>query len=79
MDDIIDYETIEKLAESIREFAYRLGEIIGEIVEKLGKILGDYEDYEKAVNKAKYPFIKSNIKPYKEPYRKIRHRARANL
>ena len=76
MDDIIDYETIEKLAESIREFAYRLGEIIGEIVEKLGEILGDYE---KAVNKTKYPFIKSNIKPYKEPYRKIRHRARANL
>ncbi len=76
MDDIIDYETIEKLAESIKELAYRLGEFIGEIAEKVGEILGEYI---KSVNKTKYPFIKSNIKPYKDPYRKIRHRARANL
>jgi hypothetical protein len=76
MDNIIDYEAIEKLAESIREFAKRLGEIISEIAEKLGEFLKEYK--EKA-NKPKYKFIKSLIKPYKQPFIKVRYRARANL
>lgn len=76
MDNIIDYEAIEKLAESIREFAYRLGEIIGEIVEKLGKIIDEFKEKD---SKPKFKPVKSLIKPYKQPFIKVRYRARANL
>ena len=76
MGDIIDYEAIEKLAESIKEFAYRLGEIIGELAEKVGEILGEYI---KNQNKPKYKPVKSLIKLYKPPFIKVRYRARANL
>jgi len=75
MENIIDYEAIEKLAESIREFAYRLGEILGEIAEKIGEFLDDFTE----TKKPKYKFIKNLIKPYKQPFIKVRYRARANL
>ena len=82
MDDIIDYEAIidfeaiEKLADSLKEFFYKLGEFIGDLVEKVREII---DAIEKPLNKPKYAFIKSNIKPYKEPYIKVRYRARANI
>lgn len=69
MDNTIDYEAIKKLAESIREFAKKLGEILSEVAEKLGKIIG----------KTKFKPVKSLIKPYKQPFIKVRYRARANL
>lgn len=79
MDDIIDYETIEKLAESIREIAYRLGEIIGDTIEKLGDILGNISEKYELYKKPKFKFVKSLIKPYKQPFIKVKARARANI
>ena len=35
--------------------------------------------WKNGLNKPKYKFIKSLIKPYKKPFIKVRYRARANL
>ena len=80
MGNIIDYETIEKLADELRDYFKTLGEIICDTLEKLGKILNDItEKYGEISKKPKYKFIKSLIKPYKQPFIKVRYRARANL
>lgn len=79
MDDIIDYEAIEKLAETIKEFANRLGKIIGELAEKIGEILGEWANNMDKLEKPKFKPVKSLIKPYKQPFIKVRYRARANL
>ena len=80
MDDLtINNDTIEaiaKLADNLKELFNVLGEIIGDFVEKIWEIL---DAIEKPLNKPKYAFIKSNIKPYKEPYIKVKYRARANI
>ena len=79
MDDIIDYEAIEKLAEIIRDTIERLGESIRDTIEKLGEILSDIAEKYELYKKPKFKPVKSLIKPYKQPFIKVRYRARANL
>lgn len=79
MDDIIDYEAIERLADELREYFRKLGEIIREVAEKLGEIIGEVKKSLDKSNKPKYKPVKSLIKPYKQPFIKVRYRARANL
>lgn len=79
MDDTIDYEAIEKLADELRDYFRKLGEILGEIAEKLGEILGEWANNMDKLEKPKFKPVKSLIKPYKQPFIKVRYRARANL
>jgi hypothetical protein len=80
MDDIIDFEAIEELADELRDYFKTLGEIIRDTIEKLGEILNDItEKYGEISKKPKYKPVKSLIKPYKQPLIKVRYRARANL
>ena len=82
--EIIDYETIEKLADELDELFRRLGEAIGkfindninEIIERLKEEIDKSLQYG---DKPKYKPVKSLIKPYKQPFIKVRYRARANL
>ena len=81
MDDIIDYEEI--LADELCELFRRLGEVIGkflndtnEIIERLKEAIDKSLQYG---DKPKYKPVKSLIKPYKQPFIKVRYRARANL
>jgi len=67
MDNTIDYEAIKKLAESIREIAKKLYEAIKKLA------------FKEKDSKPKYNPVKSLIKPYKQPFIKVRYRARANL
>lgn len=64
------------LVDKIKELCYKLGEIIGEFVEQIKEIL---DELKVETNKPKYKFVKSLIKPYKQPFIKVRYRARANL
>ena len=80
---LIDYETIEKLADELGELFRRLGEVIGkflndtnEIIERLKEAIYKSLQYG---DKPKYKPVKSLIKPYKQPFIKVRYRARANL
>ena len=73
-DDLI--ESINTLAQDLDKVIRLLFDSISDFCEKIREILSEIE---KAPNKPKYAFIKSNIKPYKEPYIKVRYRARANL
>jgi hypothetical protein len=80
MDDIIDFEAIEELADELRDYFKTLGEIIRDTIEKLGEILSDIaEKYGEISKKPKFKPVKSLIKPYKQPFIKVRYRARANL
>lgn len=81
MDDIIDYEEI--LADELCELFRRLGEAIGEFFDDINEII---ERLKEAIDKSlqygdkpKYKPVKSLIKPYKQPFIKVRYRARANL
>lgn len=80
MDDTIDYsntiKAIENIADNFREFFKQLGEIIGELAEKIGGILRDHIESQ---DKPKYKLVKSLIKPYKQPFIKIKAKARSNL
>ena len=76
MDDIINHEAIEELANNLKEYFNKLGEILSELAEKIGEIIGAIK---KEANKPKFMPVKSLIKPYKQPFIKVRYRARANL
>jgi hypothetical protein len=78
MDDIIDYEAIERLADELSDVFRQIGEYLVEVVEKIGECLGEAIKIYKQ-NKTKYKPVKSLIKPYKQPFIKVRYRARANL
>ena len=78
-DNTIYHEAIEKLADDLREYFIKLGEIIKEVAEKLGEIIGEFNKSLDKSNKPKYKHVKSLIKPYKQPFIKVRYRARANL
>lgn len=81
---LIDYEAIKKLADELGELFRRLGEVIGkfindninEIIERLKEAIDKSLQYG---DKPKYKPVKSLIKPYKQPFIKVRYRARANL
>lgn len=77
----LDYEVIEeacyaigyaleKIAEVISEFAYEVGKVIGEAIEIIKDLYIDN-------NKPKYSFVKKLGKKYKQPFLKIRYRARS--
>ena len=76
----LDYEVIEeacyaigyaleKIAEAISEFAYEVGKAIGEAIEIIKDLY---------IDKPKYSFVKKIEKNYKQPFLKIRYRARSN-
>ena len=67
---------LEEFRRSVRQACEALGELIREVAEKIGEIL---EECKKSQNKVKYKPVKSLIKPYKQPFIKIKARARANL
>lgn len=77
---LIDYEAIKRLADELGELFRRLGEVIGkfinEIIERLKEGIDKSLQYG---DKPKYKPVKSLIKPYKQPFIKVRYRARANL
>lgn len=68
----MDEETFYNLRNTINKLARRIGEIIGDLAEIIGKILSEN-------TKNNYKFVKSLIKPYKQPFIKIKAKARANL
>ena len=76
MNDTINYEAIERLYDAMMDFARKVGEIIGEIAEKLGEIIAEKLG---ETNNPKYRLVKSLVKPYKQPFIKVRYRARDNL
>lgn len=76
---LIDYEAIKKLADELKDYFIRLGEIIRDTVEKLSEILSDIAEKYEPYKKPKYKLVKSLIKPYKQPFIKVRYKARANL
>ena len=76
---LIDYEAIEKLADELRDCFIRLGETIRDMIEKLGEVLSDIAEKYQPYKKPKFKPVKSLIKPYKQPFIKVRYRARANL
>ncbi len=83
MDDFeITNEIIEKTVEDLAELFRSLGEVIGkaldEVVERLKELLSD-KDSPIYRERPKYKPVKSLIKPYKQPFIKVRYRARANL
>ena len=76
----MDYESVAALCEAFNEYFRTLVEAIREVSEKIGEILEEIRDtILKAENKPKYKFIKSLIKPYKQPFIKVRYRAISNL
>lgn len=62
-------EAVEKIAEAISEFAYEVGKAIGEAIEIIKDLY---------IDKPKYSFVKKLEKNYKQPFLKIRYRARSN-
>lgn len=74
MDEIIDPEAIENLGELFR----KVGEAIAEILERVKEAIEILQEEAKP-NNTKYKLVKSLIRPYKQPFIKVRHRARANL
>ena len=76
---LIDYEALEKLADDLRDCFKRLGETIRDTIEKLGEILSDIAEKYEPYKKPKFKPVKSLIKPYRQPFIKVRYRARANL
>ena len=81
MDDFeLIEDAIEKAIEDLKEGFRVLGEFIGEtlddVVERLKELLSDKAIY---IERPKYKPVKSLIKPYKQPFIKVRYRARANL
>lgn len=62
-------EALEKIAEAISEFAYEVGKAIGEAIEIIKELY---------IDKPKYSFVKKLEKNYKQPFLKIRYRARSN-
>lgn len=68
----MDEETFYNLRNAINELVRRIGEIIGDLAEKIRKILSEN-------TKSNYKFVKKLIKPYKQPFIKIKAKARANL
>ncbi len=82
--DVYDFEKVGRLiadsVDLVSEGIQKLGEVISEIAERIGEIIDEFaETMRKAKPRPKYKLVKSLIKPYKEPYLKIRYRARANL
>ena len=81
MDDFeLTEEVIKKAVEDLSELFRSLGEVIGkaldEVVERLKELLSDKAIYRE---RPKYKPVKSLVKPYKQPFIKVRYRARANL
>lgn len=62
-------EGIQKLAEEINKFAEKVGEVITGVIEIL----------KKSKPRPKYKPVKNLIKPYKEPFIKIRYKARTDI
>jgi hypothetical protein len=69
-------KALEEFSRSVKQAFEALGELIRELAEKIGEIL---EECKKSQNKVKYKTVKSLIKPYKQPFIKVRYRARDNL
>lgn len=63
-------EALEKITEAIWEFAEAVGKIIGEAIEIIKELYIDN-------SKPKYSFVKKLEKKYKQPFIKIRYRARS--
>lgn len=88
-DNTIDYEwilskeikdTLTEFAEAVDEFIENFKKALSETAEALGEALDGLKDAMiKATNRPKYKPVKSLIKPYKQPFIKVRYRARANL
>ncbi len=68
----MDEATFYDLRNAINELARRIGEIIGDLAEIIGRILNGNI-------KNEYKFVKELIKPYKQPFIKIKAKARSNL
>lgn len=68
----MDETTFYDLRNAINELARRIGEIMGDLAEIIDKIL-------KGNIKNVYKFVKKLIKPYEQPFIKIKAKARSNL
>lgn len=75
--DIIDLEAFDKLTKALIDFVRNLGEVIGIIVEEFSKLFEQTEL--KITIRQKYKPVLSLVKPYKQPYIKIRQIARSNI
>lgn len=61
-------EALEKITEAIWEFVEAVGKVIGEAIETIKDLY---------IDKPKYSFVKKLGKKYKQPFLKIRYRARS--
>ena len=72
--DIAD--TLEEIGECIGNMINTICEIIGDCIEVINKLLNEKDI---SYPKTKYKPVKSLIKPYKEPFIRVRYRARSKL
>ena len=82
--DVYDFEKVGRLiadsVDLISEVAEKVGEVISEAAEIIGELIREVvEIMRKAKPRPKYKPVKSLIRPYRQPFIKIRYRARANL
>ena len=77
----LDYEVIEEACCAIGEALEKITEAIWEFAEAVGKIIGEAIEIIKDLYidkcKPKYSFVKKLEKKYKQPFLKIRYRARS--
>lgn len=62
-------DTIHQLTSCITDMTERLRELVQEIIKTVKKVQ----------NKPKYKFIKNLYKPYRQPFIKVKAKARSNL
>jgi len=82
--DVYDFEKVGRLiadsVDLISEGMQKVGEVISEAAEIIGELIREVvEIMRKAKPRPKYKPVKSLIRPYRQPFIKIRYRARANL
>ena len=78
MDDANLNKNIELLAECLKEFYNNLCDNLKRLVKEIAKVFEKINKSNKS-NKFNFKPVKNLIKPYKQPYKKIKYRARANI
>lgn len=81
MDDYENFKIlIEAIGGEIKDSIYQLISCIADMTERLREFVQKtIKTLKKVLNNPKYKFIKNLYKPYKQPFIKVRYRARSNL
>lgn len=81
MDDYENFKIyIEAIGGEIQDSIYQLTSCIADMTEILRELVQEIiKSVKKVQNKPKYKFIKNLYKPYKQPFIKVKAKARSNL